>query len=48
MNGIVNRLTALRPNVEDIMSLTGSAGLTYGVIHQGEVIHTENFGYRDM
>ncbi|KAG4415579.1 hypothetical protein IFR04_011299 [Cadophora malorum] len=42
------RLSQQRSTIEEIVRLTGTAGLTYGVIQRGKVIHTENFGYRDV
>ncbi|KIM98635.1 hypothetical protein OIDMADRAFT_202404 [Oidiodendron maius Zn] len=48
MDHIIKRLALLRPTIEEMMSRTGTAGLTYGVVHHGEIIHTENFGYRDV
>jgi CubicO group peptidase (beta-lactamase class C family) len=48
MDTVVKRLAALRPTIEEIISRAGTAGLTYGVIHQGQVIYTDNFGYRNV
>jgi CubicO group peptidase (beta-lactamase class C family) len=48
INGIVHRVSALRPAIEEILSSTGTAGLNYGIIHGGEVVHVENFGLRDF
>ena len=48
MEPIVNRVTALRLVIEEMLARTGTAGLTYGIIYQGEVVHTEHFGYRDI
>jgi CubicO group peptidase (beta-lactamase class C family) len=28
--------------------VTGAVGLSVGVIHYGEIIHQEHFGYRDV
>ena len=30
------------------MSIAGTAGLSLGVLHNGEVVHTANFGFRDV
>lgn len=30
------------------MSIAGTAGLSLGVVHNGEVVHTANFGFRDV
>ena len=48
MEALRARLTALRPILEEMMSLTGTAGAAYGVIYRGEVIYTTNIGYRDV
>ena len=48
MEVIVKRLTSLRPTIEEMMALTGTAGLTYGVVHHRDIIHTENFGFRNV
>ncbi len=48
MEGIVKRVSSLRPTIEKIMSRTGTAGLTYGVIYRGDIIHIDNFGHRDV
>ena len=41
------RLSALRPTIHELMSIAGTAGLSLGVIHNDELIHTANFGFRD-
>ena len=48
MEAIDKRLTSLRSTIEEMMALTGTAGLTYGVIYRGDIVHTENFGFRDV
>ena len=42
------RLQALHPQIEEICSISGNAGLSIGVLHEGKVIHRANFGYRDV
>ena len=42
------RLQALHPQIEEICSVSGNAGLSIGVLHEGKVIHRANFGYRDV
>ncbi|KAJ4294335.1 hypothetical protein N0V90_008025 [Kalmusia sp. IMI 367209] len=44
---LVKRLAAVRPTIEEVLILTGTAGIKYGVIHRGYIVHTESFGYRD-
>ncbi|KAK3935639.1 beta-lactamase/transpeptidase-like protein [Diplogelasinospora grovesii] len=48
--GILERLAhpSTRATISDICELTGTAGLSLGVIHGGEVIHQSHFGYRDV
>ena len=41
------RLSALRPTIHELMSIAGTAGLSLGVVHNDELIHTANFGFRD-
>ena len=48
MDAVIHRLMALRSVIEEMLSRTGPAGLTYGIIYEGDVVHTENFGYRDV
>jgi CubicO group peptidase (beta-lactamase class C family) len=48
MDTIRSRFLALRPEIEQIMTAAGVAGLTYGIFHQGQLVHTDNFGYRDV
>ncbi|KAJ8125495.1 hypothetical protein O1611_g8144 [Lasiodiplodia mahajangana] len=42
------RLKAIRPQINQMMSIAGTAGLSYGVMLRGEVVIMENFGYRDV
>ena len=48
MADVVGRVAALWPVIEQMLSRTGTAGLTYGIIYKGDIVHTENFGYRDV
>lgn len=43
----VSRLEGIKPVIEEIMSISGAVGLSYGIIHHGQVIHTANSGFRD-
>lgn len=47
MEPVVARLRSVTPIIESIMSISGTVGLTYGVLHEGKVIHQQSFGYRD-
>ena len=44
----VDRLRALASVIQEICALTGTPGLSYGIIHQGSVVHKDNFGVRDI
>ncbi|KAF2106294.1 beta-lactamase/transpeptidase-like protein [Lophiotrema nucula] len=46
-NMIASRFIAARPTIQKILSSAGTVGLSYGVLHHGEVVHVDNFGYRD-
>ena len=48
MDALRNRLTSLRPAIEEIFARTGTAELTYGIIYRDNVVHTENFRYSDV
>lgn len=43
-----SRLQALSPQINEICSVSGNAGLSIGVLHHGRVIHRANHGYRDV
>ena len=45
---IVSRLKAIRPTIEEMLSIAGSVGLSYGVVHKGTMVHLDNFGYRNV
>ena len=45
---VVSRLIAARPVIEHILSICGTVGLSYGVIHHGKLVHMDNFGFRDL
>ncbi|OAP54551.1 hypothetical protein AYL99_10999 [Fonsecaea erecta] len=42
------QLTALGSLIEQICDISGISGLSLGVLHEGEVTHYANFGYRDV
>lgn len=48
MEAIRSRLLAVRPEIEKIMSAAGVAGLSYGVVHRGRLVHVDNFGYMNF
>lgn len=43
---IGSALEAVGPLLEQICNITGTPGLSVGVLHHGEVIHTANYGFR--
>ncbi|OAK99981.1 beta-lactamase/transpeptidase-like protein [Phaeosphaeriaceae sp. SRC1lsM3a] len=44
---LLSRLRALSPVISEIVKSSGAPGASIGVLHQGEVIHTEGFGFYD-
>ena len=42
------KLEALGPQIQEICSISGNAGLSLGVLQKGQVIYRANFGYRDV
>ena len=48
MADLVDRLTALEPQIERLIETGGAAGLLLGVLHHGEPIYQANFGLRDL
>lgn len=48
MKLVAQRLQSLSPAITEICQISGNAGMSVGVVHQGEVIHRTNFGYRDL
>jgi CubicO group peptidase (beta-lactamase class C family) len=48
MAATVKRLEALAPRIEELASIAGTVGVSLGVLHHNEVIHTANYGYRDL
>ena len=41
-------MKALKPVIDEIATRSGTAGLTYGIIYRGTMLHTDSFGYRDV
>ena len=48
MKSLAQKLQGLSPAITEICEISDNAGLSVGVVHQGEVIHRANFGYRDL
>jgi CubicO group peptidase (beta-lactamase class C family) len=45
---IVAKILALHPTISKIRALSGSPGLSVGVLHQGKILHTAHFGRQDV
>lgn len=45
---LMKRLVDLAPAIEDIRKISGTAGVSIGVLHQDEVINISSFGYSDI
>ncbi|KAL8811580.1 MAG: hypothetical protein Q9223_007501 [Gallowayella weberi] len=48
MDTLTHRLKSLGPTIVDICRISGTPGVSLGVLHKNEVIHVDNFGYRDV
>ena len=48
LTDLVDRLTALGPQIEKLMEIGGAVGLSLVVLHRGEAIYQANFGLRDI
>ena len=48
MTDLVDRLTALDPQIEKLIEIGDAVGLSLGVLHHGEAIYQANFGLRDI
>lgn len=44
----LTKLQGLEATIAEICAISGTPGLSYGVLHQGRVLHTGNFGFRDV
>ena len=42
------RLANARPLIQKICEESSSSGLSLGVLHQGQILYRDNFGYRDV
>ena len=43
----VSRLEGTKPVIEEIMTISGAVGLSYGKTHHSQIIRTANFGFRN-
>lgn len=41
------RLEALHPTIQKILTISGSPALSLGVLHHGNVVHTAHLGHRN-
>lgn len=48
MGDLTKRLEALKPTIKMIMGITGTAGLSIGVMHHNRIIYRGNFGFRHV
>ena len=48
MTDLTERLAALGPKIEKLMSIGGTAGLSLGILHHGQPVYNANFGFRDV
>lgn len=48
MKETIERLQALGPVISRISDISGTPGVSIGVLHHNEVIHTAGFGYWDV
>ena len=44
----LTRLQGIEATIAEICAISGTPGLSYGVLHEGRVLHTGNFGHRDV
>jgi CubicO group peptidase (beta-lactamase class C family) len=45
---IQEALRHLSTTISEIGAISGAPGLSYGVLHNGQLLYTENFGYSDV
>jgi CubicO group peptidase (beta-lactamase class C family) len=48
MASIAARVQGLGPAITDLMSISGCTGVSIGISHRNEIVHTAGFGYRDV
>ncbi|MCJ1438933.1 hypothetical protein MMC27_008323 [Xylographa pallens] len=48
MQELIDRLKSFHPTISEILAISGSPGLSLGVLHNGNVLHTAHFGRRDL
>ena len=48
MTDLAKRLAALGPQIEELMKIGGTAGVSMGILHHGKPVFHANYGYRDV
>ena len=48
MPGVLDRLQALAPVIAEIHRTSGTPGASIGVLHNGKLPYTHNYGFRDV
>ena len=48
MNSATHRVVNATPEISELLKISGAPSLSYAVIYQGHVIHTQHLGYRDI
>ncbi|KAL8834796.1 MAG: hypothetical protein Q9170_003592 [Blastenia crenularia] len=44
----IKKLQGLRDTITEICTISGTPGLSYGVLHADQILQTDNFGYADV
>ena len=44
----LTKLQGVEATIAEICAISGTPGLSYGVLHEGRILHTGNFGHRDV
>ncbi|KAF2791396.1 beta-lactamase/transpeptidase-like protein [Melanomma pulvis-pyrius CBS 109.77] len=45
---LLQRIKALHPTIDRLLDISGSPGLSLGVLHRGVILHTAHFGRQDV
>jgi CubicO group peptidase (beta-lactamase class C family) len=45
---LITRLNAVTPTISKLLDISGSPGLSLGIVHHGAILHTAHFGRRDI
>lgn len=48
LNGVETLLKSLAPTIKEILAASGVHGISIGVLHHGNIVYNESFGYRDI